>query len=129
MLHYVLGIHITCVVSSFILFNLRGYWRFAEAPILQQRLWARWVPDAVDVLLLVSGVTLALLTDQNPVEDPWLAAKLAALVLYILLGSVAIKYGRTRQLRIAAWLAACLVFVYIVGVAIFHEPISWVAAL
>ncbi|HSM98024.1 MAG TPA: SirB2 family protein [Gallionella sp.] len=45
-----------------------------------------------------------------------------ALLLYIALGFIALKYGRSRTVRISAWIMAQLVFVYIVLVAISHNP-------
>ncbi len=60
-----------------------------------------------------------------PHQHPWLVAKLIALVIYIGLGSVAIKRGRTPLQRASAALLAVLVFVYIVGTAIRHHPLSW----
>ena len=49
--------------------------------------------------------------------------KLLALLLYIVLGMVALKRGRTRTVRILAWLAALGVFVYIVAVAVSRNPL------
>jgi len=39
------------------------------------------------------------------------------LILYILLGMVALRWGKTRNIRIAAWLLAVMVFLYIIVVA------------
>jgi uncharacterized membrane protein SirB2 len=52
----------------------------------------------------------------------WLSAKLFALILYIVLGTIALKRGQTRGQRIAAWIAALLVFGYMVAVAITRDP-------
>jgi uncharacterized membrane protein SirB2 len=56
---------------------------------------------------------------------PWLTAKFLALLLYILLGSVAIRHGRTRSARIVAWLLALVVFGYIVAVARARVAVPW----
>jgi uncharacterized membrane protein SirB2 len=54
-----------------------------------------------------------------------LLAKLIALVIYILLGTVALKRGRNKQQRVFAWLLALAVFAYMVMVARTHNPFIW----
>jgi uncharacterized membrane protein SirB2 len=54
---------------------------------------------------------------------PWLTAKIVALVAYILLGSVALKYGRTKTVRAAAYAGALATFGYIVAVAVTKNPL------
>jgi uncharacterized membrane protein SirB2 len=89
--------------------------------MLQAR-WVRIVPHVIDTLLLASGIGLAVLIQQYPLVHGWLTAKLIALILYIGLGTLALKRGKTRGQRIAAWVAALLVFGYMVAVAIAHNP-------
>jgi uncharacterized membrane protein SirB2 len=48
-------------------------------------------------------------------------------VLYIVLGSVALKYGRSKTIRMVAWFAALAVFVYIVLVAARHNPLPFIS--
>jgi uncharacterized membrane protein SirB2 len=54
---------------------------------------------------------------------PWLTAKVVALVAYIVLGAVALKYGRTKAVRSVALVAAILTFAYIVAVAVTRNPL------
>jgi uncharacterized membrane protein SirB2 len=56
--------------------------------------------------LLAAALALTVLTDQYPFVDAWVTAKVFGLIAYIILGSLALKAGRTQRLRIAAWLAA-----------------------
>ena len=86
------------------------------------RTWVRIVPHAVDTVLLGSAIALVAIIGINPFAVPWLAAKLVALVLYIGLGTIALKRGRTRRTRIAGWVAAQAVFFYIVAVALTKTP-------
>ena len=53
---------------------------------------------------------------------PWLAAKLVALLAYIGLGALALRPGRSKGARAAAWLAALAVFAYIAAVAVTRSP-------
>lgn len=116
--------HGTCAVISFTLFFLRGIWSFRGSPIMQQR-WVKIVPHTVDTLLLASALVLAYTIGQYPFVDSWLTAKVIGLVTYIGLGFVALKYGKSNTSRITAWLAALAVFVYIVLVAITHNPVPF----
>lgn len=118
------SVHVGAVITSFGLFFLRGVWMMSVPARLEAR-WVRVVPHIVDTVLLGSAVALALLTAQYPFVQPWLTAKVLALVLYILLGTVAIRRGRTRRARITAWILALLVFGYIVAVALTRAAWPW----
>jgi uncharacterized membrane protein SirB2 len=81
------------------------------------------VPHAVDTVLLASAIALAVMSRQYPLEAPWLTAKVIALILYIALGTIALKRGRTKRTRVAAWLFAQVVFLYIALVAVTRDPL------
>ena len=119
-------LHISCVAASYTLFVLRGIWMLHDSPIMQQR-WVKIAPHTIDTLLLVSALALAYSIGQYPFVDGWLTAKVIALLLYIALGIVALKYGRTKRTRLSAWIAAQLVFGYIVLVAMSHNPIPFIS--
>ena len=87
-------LHIACVGCSGVLFTIRGVlmWtesRWTNAPTL------RWLSYAIDTLLLGSAVTLVGILHQFVVVSSWLAAKLLLLVVYILLGILALRMGKT----------------------------------
>ena len=117
-------VHVGAVVVSFGLFFLRGLWMMAAPEKLALR-WVRVVPHVIDTVLLVSAIALAAVTTQYPFVQPWLTAKVLALLVYIVLGTVAIRRGRTRRVRIVAWILALLVFGYIVAVARMRDPLPW----
>jgi len=73
--------------------------------------------------LIVSAVTLLIQSNLNLFNTPWLLAKVIALVVYIGLGLVAFRFGKTRLIRIMAWSEAILVFAYILGVAVTKNPL------
>lgn len=114
-------LHLTTIALTLALFLLRGVWMMADSPRLQAR-WVRIVPHVNDTLLLASGIGLAVLLQQYPLVHGWLTAKLFALIAYIVLGTFALKRGKTRSQRIAAWVAALLVFAYMAAVAVAHDP-------
>jgi uncharacterized membrane protein SirB2 len=88
-----------------------------DSPRLRSRA-VRVLPHVVDTVLLTSAILLAWLVGVVPGRNAWLTAKVVALLVYIVLGTIALKRGRTRRMRIAAGVAALLVFAYIVRVAI-----------
>lgn len=116
--------HLATIAITLTLFLLRGAWMMADSARLQAR-WIRIVPHVNDTLLLASGFSLAVLLGQYPLVNGWLTAKFLALIMYIVLGTVALKRGRTRRTRIAAWVAALLVFGYMVAVAVHHDPVPF----
>lgn len=114
-------LHLTTLAVTLALFILRGVWMMLDSPRLQAR-WVRIVPHLNDTLLLASGIGLAVLLQQYPLVHGWLTAKFFALILYIVLGTIALKRGKTRSQRIAAWIAALFVFGYMASVAVTHDP-------
>ena len=113
-------LHLAAVALSWTLFFLRGVWMIADSPRLKAR-WVRVVPHVNDTILLVAGAYLATFVGLQP----WILAKLAALVAYILIGMVAITRGPTKPVRIVAWIAAQCVFLYIVAVALRKNPLPF----
>ncbi|WP_303909427.1 SirB2 family protein [Thiohalomonas denitrificans] len=118
--------HVIFVTLSVSGFFLRGVLRLSAPDMLDNR-FARTVPHVNDTLLLVTGIALVAGYGWNPFHHPWLEAKLAALLVYIGLGSIALgrRGERSRRIRAAAWLAALAVFAYIVVVAIYKTPRIW----
>ena len=117
-------LHLATIVVTLTLFLLRGVWMLMDSPRLQAR-WARIVPHINDTLLLASGIALAVLMQQYPLVHGWLTAKLFALIAYIVLGTLALKRGKTKAQRVTAWIAALLVFGYMLAVARAHDPLPF----
>lgn len=115
-------IHVASVIVSYALFFLRGVWLMQDSEKLRQR-WVKILPHIVDTILLTSAIALAMIIQQNPLENSWLTAKVAGLLLYIGLGMIAIRFGKTRRTKIMAWIAAQCVFIYIVLVALTKSPV------
>ncbi len=109
-------LHVTMVVLSALGFALRGWWMVSGNALLTHRM-TRTVPHVVDTLLLGSAIVLATMISQYPFQAPWVTAKVLGLVAYILLGTIALKRGRTRVIRVSAWFAAAMVYTWIVSVA------------
>jgi uncharacterized membrane protein SirB2 len=119
-------LHVTCVVLSISGFVVRGVWMMRESPWLQKK-WVRVAPHIIDTILLVSAILLAMQIQQYPFVQGWLTAKVLALIAYVVVGAIGLKYGRTKKIRIGAWLVAISIFVYIVLVALTHQVLPFVA--
>ena len=107
-------------------FVLRGYWMMNGSALLQHKA-TRIAPHIVDTLFMLSGIALAYVLYASAPVQPWLVPKLAGLAVYVVLGTVALKRGKTRAIRIAAFWGAIVTFAYIVGVAVSKSAASWMA--
>ena len=109
--------HILCVIVTFGLFLIRGIWMIQDSPMLKQK-WVKIVPHVVDTFLLLSAIVLMVMLSSYPFAVAWLTAKLIALIVYIALGMVAFRFGKTKLIKISIWIDAMLVFGYMVLVAL-----------
>ena len=113
-------LHVTAAFVSLALFILRGVWMMTMPALLERR-WVKIVPHAVDTVLLGAALWLAWQLGVDGTRG-WLVAKVVALFVYIALGSVALKRGRTRGVRVAALFGALATFGYIASVAVTKSP-------
>ena len=119
-------IHVTCALISFAGFFVRGIWMLRDSTLLQQR-WVKITPHIVDTLLLVSAIILAVQLRLSPLEQPWLMVKIIALLLYIGAGMVALRFGRSKTVRLYAWLFGLATILYIMSVATSKSVLGWFA--
>jgi uncharacterized membrane protein SirB2 len=121
-------VHIAAVLISGGLFALRGLamlggarWHMA-APL-------RYLSYTIDTVLLTAALMLVTMLRQYPFVQPWLTVKVLLLVVYVVLGSYALKRGATLTVRAMAYIAALLVFAFIISVARAHDPRGVLALL
>ena len=112
-----LVLHKLTVAISLALFLLRGAWRMMDSP-MNSRKWVKIVPHINDTLLLAAAIGMLVVAGLNPLEHGWLMAKIIGLILYIALGTIALKRGKTPLQRNLAFVGALAVFGYIVAVAV-----------
>jgi uncharacterized membrane protein SirB2 len=118
-------VHLTCVVLSGAGFFIRGIWMIRESPWLHKT-WVRVLPHIIDTTLLVSAILLTLQIRQYPFVHGWLTVKVVALVAYIVIGAIGLKYGKTKKIRVTAWLVALAIFLYIVLVAQTRQVLPYI---
>ncbi len=118
--------HLTALALSFLLFFVRGYLMMRASPASKHRALTI-TPHVVNLLLIGTGVSLAVLLKFTPGSQPWLAVKLVALVVYIGLGILTFKHPKMAVRRIL-WLLALVVFAFIVSVAQSKNPYGFFAS-
>lgn len=115
-------LHMTAVILSGLFFTVRGIWMLTDSGLLKRR-WARVAPHVIDTILLASALILVFWSGQYPFAQGWLTAKVLALIAYIAVGMVALKYGRSKKIRATAFVIALLLFAYILKVAVTRQVI------
>jgi len=121
---WIRSVHVACAAVSIAGFFVRGLLMLNESRWLKHR-FVRVAPHVVDTLLLSSAVWLAWFLGQVPLVHGWITAKIFALLAYIVLGTVALKRGRTKGIRAGAFAAALAAAGYIVWVALARDPTPW----
>jgi len=114
-------LHMLLAVISIAGFILRGVWMMTGSALLEKRL-VRILPHVVDTLLLVTAIVLMVMVSQYPLTAGWVTAKVVGLVVYIVLGMIALRRGRTLGIRVVAFAGAILVFAWIASVAVSKTP-------
>jgi len=121
---FVRALHIGCAALSIAGFAARGMLMLVDAPLLRRR-FVRVAPHVVDTVLLASAVWLAWFIGQVPFVHGWITAKVFGLLAYIVLGTIALKRGKTKGLRAGAFTAALASVAYIVWVALTRDATPW----
>jgi len=116
------SLHLACAAISIAGFLARGVLMLRGSAWLESRV-LRIAPHVVDTVLLAAALWLLWLLQLSPLANAWIAAKIAALLLYIVLGSVALRRGRSVRVRAAAFVLALASAAYIVAVALTRDPL------
>ena len=121
-------LHVGCVAFSGALFTLRGLLRVGDVAVANH-IALRVSSYVIDSTLLIAAILLTTILHQYPFVNGWLTAKLLLLLLYILLGSIALKRAQTPAGRLASLVAALSTFSLIIAVAVTHQPFGWLPLL
>lgn len=121
-------VHVTAAIASGALFLCRGIaanwggrWSMV-APV-------RYLSYSIDIVLLAAGLMLFSMLPPAVFGNGWLAVKLTLLVVYIGLGTLALKRGRTVRIRRGCFVAAIAVYSFVYLVARAHDPLGPVRLL
>ncbi len=116
-------VHVTAMIASGGLFLLRGIavnwggrWGMI-API-------RYLSYTIDIVLLSAGLALLAMLPAAVFSNGWLAFKLILLVVYIGLGTLALRRGSTANIRRSCFVAAIAVYLWVYAIARTHDPLG-----
>jgi uncharacterized membrane protein SirB2 len=118
--------HVFAVLCSGALFLLRGALVQSGAPAARVAMAAptRYLSYAVDTALLTAALMLLTILPGAVFANGWLWVKLALLVAYVVLGTLALRCGGTPAARRACYVAALAVFGFMLTVARTHQPLG-----
>jgi uncharacterized membrane protein SirB2 len=119
-------LHLTCITLSIVFFVTRFYWRKQNSGMLQKK-WVKILPHTIDTVLLGSAIGMAIIASINPFEQHWLAAKILALLAYILAGTFAIKRAQSAHAQNISFVLALACFAYILMVAISKQVVPFMS--
>ena len=121
-------VHVGAVLLSGALFLTRG--------LLVQAGWQRWAMSVpvryasygIDTVLLVAALMLVTMLPDTMFANHWLTLKVALLVVYVVLGTFALKRAGTPRARLLCLIAALAVYAAMLGIARAHHPLGWLSS-
>ncbi len=121
-------VHLWLAMASGLLFAIRGL-----CALLGMR-WPRWrvvkwTSYTIDTALLTAAAMLFTILPGGMFANGWLALKVALVVVYIVLGILAMRAQRSTRQRLLLYLAALAVYAQIYGIARAHHPAGWLAPM
>jgi uncharacterized membrane protein SirB2 len=117
--------HLFALGLSFLVFFVRGLLMMRESNLLNHRALLIG-PHIINLLLIASGIALAVSLQLSPSEQPWLLVKIVALFVYIGLGVMTFKHPK-MMVRKVLWISALFVFAFIVSIAKSRNPLGFLA--
>lgn len=116
-------LHIACVLISGALFFARGTGVLAGAAWPMRRP-VRLTSYAIDSLLLAAALALAAILPVTMFANGWLTAKIVLLLVYIALGTFALKRARTQRAKALCFIGAIATYLFMISVARAHHPLG-----
>ena len=118
------AVHVAMVLASGALFLLRGLLGWNGRIDLARLALLRYASYAVDTTLLTAAMMLLTFLPHALFANGWLAVKLVLLPVYIVLGVLALRPSGSTPARRGYFVAALLVFGFMLGVARMHDPLG-----
>ncbi|HXW09299.1 MAG TPA: SirB2 family protein [Steroidobacteraceae bacterium] len=115
--------HIAFAILSVAIFTVRGLLMLTNSRHVNSP-WLKYPSYMVDTLLLTAALMLTTVIHQYPFQAGWLTMKVVLLVVYVVLGSIALKRGRTPTIRVVALVSAWLTVGFLFTVARAHHPLG-----
>lgn len=117
------SVHVAMIMASGALFTLRGV--AALAGFGWPLSWpARLLSYVIDTTLLAAAVLLLVLLPWATFANGWLSMKLGLLVVYVVLGYLALRSGRSVGVRWVLFALALLAYGWMYTIARLHHPLG-----
>lgn len=122
-------VHVAAVICSGLIFMMRGLLVQLGQPRLAMAAPVRYLSYSIDTVLLTAALMLLTILPGAMFANGWLTIKITLLIVYIGLGTFALKRGRTPRVRLISFVAAVLVYLTMFSIARTHDPLGWLAWL
>jgi uncharacterized membrane protein SirB2 len=122
------AVHVAAVLLSGALFLARGSLVLAGRTHIAMLAPVRYASYGIDTVLLTAALMLVSALPAGMFANHWLSIKLALLVVYVVLGTLALRRAATPQRRRLSFLCALGVYVAMIGIARAHHPLGWLRA-
>ncbi|MCU0757143.1 MAG: SirB2 family protein [Xanthomonadales bacterium] len=119
------ALHVGAVLASITIFAARAALALSGRVPLARHLALRILSWTVDTFLLTFALMLWTTLKLDPVVHHWLGLKLLLLVIYVGLGTQALKATQAFGPRLAWTLAALCTIAAMYGIARAHHPLGW----
>jgi len=116
--------HIFVALLSGSVFALRGAFAIGGAR-WPNALPVKWMSYAIDTALLTAALMLLTILPGAVFANGWLATKLVLLVVYVVLGVLALRGAKTQRSRVLFYAAALCTYVAIYSIARAHQPLGF----
>lgn len=121
-------VHIITVICSGSLFFVRGLMLLNNMKVAMAAP-IRYLSYSIDTVLLTAALMLATMLPSAMFANGWLLEKIILLVVYIVLGSFALKRSSNPKNRLWFFVAAVSVYAFMFSVARVHHPLGIFSAL
>ena len=116
-------LHIIAVICSGSLFFVRGLMLLNNMKVAMAAP-VRYLSYSIDTVLLTAALMLATMLPSAVFANGWLLEKIILLVVYIVLGSLALKRSRHAKNRLWFFIAAISVYAFMFSVARAHHTLG-----
>ena len=117
-------VHVIAVFSSGALFLTRGLMVQTGRQVWAMSGMLRYLSYTIDTVLLVAALMLLAILPAAVYSNGWLTTKVILLLVYIVLGSFALKHAATQRQRLGYFAAALLTYGFMLTIAWTHHPLG-----
>jgi uncharacterized membrane protein SirB2 len=122
-------VHVLAVFLSGALFLTRGLMVQTGRQVWAMSAMLRYLSYTIDTLLLAAALMLLAILPAAIYSNGWLTTKIALLLVYIVLGSFALKRAATQRRRLGFFAAALLTYALMLTIAWTHHPLGLLSVL